>query len=168
MGKKIFTTILVLILLAGAAWFFWQTNKSKTPKTPTTAFSPQASKSTNTSPKPLVKTSTSAGLGEYLTDGDGRTLYINLKEKDGVSLCSAACAKAWPPYYNTKGIDVTSFKDEVSSRVNSYAQKDGTVQLAFGTNLLYYYSGDTKPGDILGSGLDNSSWQVVVIKPLTK
>ena len=36
------------------------------------------------------------GLGSYLVDSQGRTLYLFEKDKGTKSMCSGACASAWP------------------------------------------------------------------------
>src|SRR5438309_2304117 len=55
-----------------------------------------------------VKLASSATLGNYLTDGDGRTLYLYSKDfpattgasaTAAVSNCSAGCLTAWPVFH---------------------------------------------------------------------
>ena len=36
-------------------------------------------------------------LGTILVDARGRTLYLSEKDRNGVSMCTSACAHNWPP-----------------------------------------------------------------------
>jgi predicted lipoprotein with Yx(FWY)xxD motif len=99
----------------------------------------------------LVKKQTDAKIGEYLTDENGRTLYIYAEDGFLISNCTDACSKKYPPYsFGTKGVDVSRYKDQFSSKINLLKRSDDAIQLAYGDRPLYYYSGDTKPGDING------------------
>jgi predicted lipoprotein with Yx(FWY)xxD motif len=98
------------------------------------------------------------GLGSYLTNGTGWTLYTFARDipSNGTSRCMGACVRNWPLFYITNlnlpsGLDASSFS--VVSRA------DGGKQLAFKGWPLYYYINDTKPGDTNGQGYLNV-WSV--------
>src|SRR5205807_2496568 len=43
----------------------------------------------------------SSGLGQFLVDGAGRTLYLFEADKATSSTCYDACSQAWPPLLTT-------------------------------------------------------------------
>ena len=167
MNKTTLGVVVAIILIAGGAGIVWQTRK-KQPSTSTTSTKTQTTNSTqnsnSTQPIALVTVKPDAKLGGYLVDSKGMTLYMNLKDKNGVSACVDACAKTWPPLLNTKGVDLISVKGPIQDKLGSYLRTDGTLQIGYGPTLLYYYSGDKNPGDTNGSGLDGGNWQLVVVK----
>src|SRR5258708_22445267 len=75
-----------------------------------------------------VKTRTTS-LGTILVDAKGRTLYLFMKDKNGKSACTGACANAWPPLL-TKG------KPKAAGRVS--ASKLGTTKRSDGTTQVTY------------------------------
>lgn len=44
-----------------------------------------------------VKVSQKEPYGEYLTDGNGMSLYLFLRDASGQSTCYNECAEEWPP-----------------------------------------------------------------------
>jgi predicted lipoprotein with Yx(FWY)xxD motif len=86
-----------------------------------------------------VGVANNAKLGKVLVDAHGNTLYLFEKDKGGKSMCSGACATEWPPLM------------------------DGKSQVIYHGHPLYRYSGDTKPGDANGQGLNafGAEWYAV-------
>lgn len=102
----------------------------------------------------LLMTKNDPAKGDYLTDTKGMTLYIFDKDTKGVSNCSAACLKAWPPYSGasapaTLPTDVTVIK-----------ATDGKLMYAYKGMSLYYYANDSKSGDTTGDGV-GGVWHLV-------
>jgi predicted lipoprotein with Yx(FWY)xxD motif len=97
-------------------------------------------------------------LGEILVDGEGRTLYGFTKDANGVPTCSGDCASTWPAFEIDgdpvlgEGLDPQAFT--VVDGV------EGGAQLKAGKWPLYFFSGDTEPGDINGQGT-GGVWFVV-------
>ncbi|HVP20766.1 MAG TPA: hypothetical protein VMS73_02780 [Anaerolineaceae bacterium] len=95
----------------------------------------------------------------YLTDGNGMSLYISLKDVQGKSNCSAACLATWRPVLvNGKiipgaGVNV--------ARLGVITLPDGTHQVTYLGAPLYTYSKDVNPGDTNGHGVDGV-WFLVV------
>ena len=103
-----------------------------------------------------LKTATTP-LGEIVTDGDGRTLYMfSTDGKDAtVSACTGACLKAWPPALaGSSPPSVTG----VDGRIGSIAAPGGGKQLTLGGWPLYYYSRDAAAGDTKGQAVGNVWW----------
>jgi predicted lipoprotein with Yx(FWY)xxD motif len=90
-------------------------------------------------------------LGRALTDPDGRTLYAFTRDKDGRSSCYEDCAATWPAL-TVKGT-VTAGRGVKADRLATAERTDGTHQVTYRGMPLYYYAGDTQPGDTSGQGI---------------
>ena len=96
--------------------------------------------------------------GAILTDAAGRSLYLFTRDDPNVSNCSGGCALAWPPLI-TAGDPVAG--DGVSqARLGTTAREDGSNQVTFDGNPLYYYAADEKPGDSIGQAR-GEVWYVI-------
>ena len=82
-----------------------------------------------------------SAYGPVLFDQHGYALYAFTRDPRGSSVCTGACAKAWPPYL------VRS--PQHGGRLGTTRRADGTLQLTYGGRPLYHYIGDTKQGEIL-------------------
>ena len=107
-------------------------------------------------PDESVLISHSATLGLYLTDTSGKTLYYFTKDTTGQSTCTGACITTWPPF---SADTVTAPSVLNIGDFSSVPRADGMKQTAFMGRPLYYYSADTKPGDVNGQGF-NKLWYV--------
>ena len=99
------------------------------------------------------------GIGAYLADDKGMTLYLFKKDVPGQSNCGAAngCLEKWPVYFAEKiepaeGIDVGG--------IGVITRADGTKQNTYKGMPLYYFFKDKAAGDTLGQGVNNV-WYVV-------
>jgi predicted lipoprotein with Yx(FWY)xxD motif len=99
----------------------------------------------------LVNSTNTASLGNIVVGPTGRTLYLFKKDTGPSSTCSGACAAAWPPL-TTKGA-VTSSGDVSMSALKTVRRSDGTMQVTLDGHPLYYYAGDSAPGQANGQGL---------------
>jgi predicted lipoprotein with Yx(FWY)xxD motif len=107
-----------------------------------------------------VKTASSK-VGTILVDANGRTLYLFEKDQPNQSACAGACASAWP-------IDHTSAAPKAAGEVKAsllgtIKRSDGTTQVTYNQQPLYYYAGDTAPGQLNGQGLNafGAGWDVL-------
>jgi predicted lipoprotein with Yx(FWY)xxD motif len=94
--------------------------------------------------------SATTGLGDILVGEDGLTLYGFTNDVNAVSTCTGTCAEAWPPVLVDADWTVGPGLD--SGVFSTVARDDGTTQLMAGKWPLYYYSGDSVQGDLLGQG----------------
>ena len=101
------------------------------------------------------------GLGTYLVDSQGRTLYVFGKDTGTKSMCSGACASEWPPA-------TASGRPKAGSKVDpallgTSKRSDGTSQLTYNGHPLYRYAGDAAAGGTNGQGLTffGGTWNVV-------
>ena len=96
--------------------------------------------------RPSVRVGSSS-FGRVLFDGRGFVLYAFTRDPHGRSVCSGACAKAWPPYIVRSrprpGAGVGA------ARLGAVKRADGSLQATYAGRPLYYYVGDRKPGQIL-------------------
>jgi predicted lipoprotein with Yx(FWY)xxD motif len=99
------------------------------------------------------------GIGAYLTDEKGMTLYLFKKDSSGQSACasSSGCLEKWPVFFAEKieaveGIDVAG--------IGVITREDGKKQNTYKGLPLYYFFKDKAPGDTLGQGVNNV-WYVV-------
>ncbi len=97
-------------------------------------------------------------LGKILVDGDGRTLYMFMKDTKDTTTCYDKCEQAWAPLLT---LDKPTLGDGVdASLLGTTARKDGTVQVTYNGLPLYYFFKDQAPGDTNGQGV-GSVWYVV-------
>lgn len=157
MKKTWVVIIIVLVILAGA---FFMRHQLKTMLMGSPAPSPVQTKVNPTSSTAvpsdnIYKVATSQTLGKYLTDFDGKTLYVFDKDTPGVSNCTGQCLAVWPVY--TSGATAQKTFPE---NITVIKASDGTtLQFAWNGKPLYYYAKDTKPGDTLGDGV-GGVWHV--------
>jgi predicted lipoprotein with Yx(FWY)xxD motif len=105
-----------------------------------------------------VKVSETAELGQFLTDSEGRTLYLFTKDTEkGVSTCGGDCATNWPPYTATEPL---TLPDGVDGELSLVDTPDGVKTVAYNGIPLYYFAGDSAPGDTNGQG-KGEVWYVV-------
>lgn len=103
----------------------------------------------------------SSTAGTILVDGSGRTLYLFEADKPNQSACSGACASAWP-------VDQSSGTPKAGGQVQAsllgtITRSDGSKQVTYNEHPLYYYAGDSAPGQLNGQGLNafGGGWDVV-------
>jgi predicted lipoprotein with Yx(FWY)xxD motif len=102
-----------------------------------------------------------SSFGRILFDGRGYALYGFTRDPRAKSVCSGACARAWPPYIVKSrpraGTGVAA------RRLGTTKRKDGSLQVTYAGRPLYYYVGDRKPGQILCQNVTEFGgvWRVV-------
>jgi predicted lipoprotein with Yx(FWY)xxD motif len=106
----------------------------------------------------------SSKLGDILVDGDGRTLYAFTKDKGDQSACSGDCAANWPALTGTAAAGT----GVQASLVSTSMQADGDSQVTYGGKPLYYFAGDTKPGDTNGQGVGDVWFALTAAGELVK
>lgn len=104
-----------------------------------------------------IKIQDKAGIGKYLSDTEGKTLYWFKKDSPGKSSCAGPCLEKWPIYYREK---VAAPKDTKSGDFGTITRKDGKKQTTFRGYPLYYWVNDKQPGDTNGQSVNNV-WFVV-------
>ena len=103
-----------------------------------------------------VKVAHKEGVGNYLTDINGMTLYNFKKDSPGKSACEGPCVGLWPLFYR----ETVDAKDGLAATdFGTITRADGKKQTTYKGMPLYYFSKDTKPGDTTGQGFKDL-WSV--------
>jgi predicted lipoprotein with Yx(FWY)xxD motif len=102
-----------------------------------------------------------SSFGRILFDGRGYVLYGFTRDPHGTSVCSGACARAWPPYIVKSRPHVGGGVS--ARRLGTTKRPNGSLQVTYAGRPLYYYVGDRKPGQILCQNVKEFGgfWRVV-------
>jgi predicted lipoprotein with Yx(FWY)xxD motif len=122
---------------------------------------PAATSATSSArPASVVATKTTS-LGTFLVDSKGRALYLWDADHGSMSTCSGACAQAWPPL-TTSGTPKAGGKVK-ASLLGTTTRPDGSREVTYAGHPLYYFEGDSAPGQTAGQGSDGfgAPWWVV-------
>ena len=93
--------------------------------------------------------------GPYLTDADGRALYLFTADQQGSgdkaaqSSCYHACAAAWPPLV-TSGEPQAGDEQADKTLIGTIERRSGDMQVTYGGWPLYYFVQDQGPGEATG------------------
>ena len=123
----------------------------------TAAGTPASSASTTAT----VIESHAGSAGPFLTNSSGRAVYLWAADSMNKSTCSGACAGAWPPV-TTKG-NVTAADGAKTADLGTITRSDGSKQVTYDGHPLYYFAGDSGPGQTNGQGSDSfgAKWWLV-------
>ena len=155
MKKVIIGVVVALIVIVGGFLAFHKS--SNTTKTAST--SPATTSSTNSPAvnNAVLITKTASGVGSYLADPSGNTLYTYNADSSGVSNCTGSCLAAWPAYQD-KGSTAN-----LPAGVSTFKRADnGQTQYTYNGMPLYYFVSDSQ-GKVSGNGVENFT----VAKPTT-
>jgi predicted lipoprotein with Yx(FWY)xxD motif len=109
----------------------------------------------------LTKSPTGATL--FLADPQGRTVYTFADDTVGtagtapVSACTGACLNTWTLFVAQGTVTPTGID---ATKLTTFTRPDGQMQSAFAGHPLYFYAGDTNPGDTNGQGFQGV-WAIV-------
>jgi predicted lipoprotein with Yx(FWY)xxD motif len=98
----------------------------------------------------VMSASTSAGT-VVVAGADGKTVYQFNSDvaNSGKSNCTGGCSGTWPPLTVPAGTTPTATSG-VTGHLGTIVRSDGTVQVTYNGMPLYFYSGDTAPGQTNG------------------
>lgn len=107
---------------------------------------------------PAVEADTSAlvmaespDFGQFITDNNGRAIYIFLNDTNGVSACEGNCLVNWPPVLVPAADSMPTLPEGMDAALlGTIERPDGTFQLTFNGWPLYYFVGDTGEGMTTG------------------
>jgi len=134
--------IIVIVIVLGVFWFFGGGFSAATPEEGT-VFPDEV-----TDEVAAVQVASSDTLGEYATDSFGMTLYTTTKAE-----CTGDCLSVWPPY------GAAAMMAEAGGLGTILRGDTGAYQYTWNGDALYYYSGDSVPGEINGDGI-GGVWSV--------
>jgi predicted lipoprotein with Yx(FWY)xxD motif len=99
---------------------------------------------------PTVAVGSTEEYGDILVDSEGMSLYLFTQDEEGTSTCYGDCEDAWPPL--TVEGDPSAGSD-VTASLGTTERDDGSMQVTAEGWPLYYYAGDSEPGDTEGQGV---------------
>jgi predicted lipoprotein with Yx(FWY)xxD motif len=105
---------------------------------------------TTPAPSYTVMTMNKAGIGDYLVDGKGMTLYYFTRDTAGKSNATAQVIANWPIFYVTSIVVPSNLKPSDFGSVSGFS---GQMQATYKGWPLYYYIKDQAAGDVLGQGV---------------
>jgi predicted lipoprotein with Yx(FWY)xxD motif len=143
--RKHFLALMILVAAVSLIGCTAKTTTATTAKTITTT--------TSTSTQTLqysINSTSKTGIGIYLIDGKGMTLYWTSRDAVGQSNITGTTLANWPVFYPAS-ISVPSSLN--ASDFSSITRADGSKQITFKGWPLYYYINDHVAGDSLGQGL---------------
>jgi predicted lipoprotein with Yx(FWY)xxD motif len=105
---------------------------------------------------PTVGLAGNADLGEFLVGSNGMTLYTFANDEAGVSNCVDGCAANWPPLV-VESADMIDAQPGLVGEFATIERADGTLQVTYNDQPLYYWINDAAPGDATGH-LVNDVW----------
>ena len=100
-----------------------------------------------------VSTAKVPNVGTVLTSASGLTLYRFTEDTPGISKCTGACAKIWPPMLASKGAHVSASRGVKGLAVMNVG--NGHFQVTFHKVPLYRFEGDKKKGQAKGQNVGN-------------
>ena len=104
-----------------------------------------------------------ADLGRFVTDSQGRTLYMFTRDTGTTSACVDACLTTWPPLVQASG--QPALGPGLGGTAGTAVQSDGRRQVTYNGKLLYYFRTDANPGDTMGQNV-GGVWFVVEASPI--
>lgn len=129
----------------------------KTSSTTTTTSQTMQTTTTHSLVALSVNISTKAGIGTYLVDGNGHTLYWTTLDSVGQSNVTGTVLANWPIFYVA---NIVSASPLVASDFGSISRADGNKQTTYKGRPIYYYINDQVAGDTRGQGI-NGVWFAV-------
>jgi len=113
-------------------------------------------------PATALKTETTR-VGRVLASSRGLTLYYYGEDKpgSGTSVCTGACATAWPPL--AAPVKAPSGV-RLPGKLGVITRPNGVKQVTLNGYPLYRHTGDKAPGQATGNGIEGS-WHVIKLTP---
>lgn len=154
MRKRFIPALAVLGALVAAC--------SGTGSTPTAApvtVAPPTVAAVSAAPSVATGPTVSMSSAGYFVGPNGLTLYVFDKDTAGKSNCQAGqCLQNWPPLTAANGA-ISLGTGLTASDFNTIARDDGSAQVTFKNIPLYFFAGDSAPGDKNGDGV-GGIWHV--------
>ena len=154
-----------LAIPLGAALLATACSSAATTSSPSSApaagsSAPAAGSSASASTTGTVISTQAGSAGAFLTAGSGRAVYLWAKDGMNMSACSGACASTWPPVMANG--HVTASGGAKAADLGTISRSGGK-QVTYDGHALYYFAGDSGPGQTSGQGSDSfgAKWWLV-------
>lgn len=117
----------------------------------------------NTATQAKVKVMNQKPYGEYLTDSEGRALYMFTADKKMESNCYEGCAEAWPPLLSEQ--EPIAGEKVKKDMLETIERKNEKMQVVYNGMPLYYYVKDTKSGQVTGQDIHSFGGEWYLVSP---
>lgn len=166
--------IIVVVLLAGGAWYYSQKGIQQQATGPSTAAGINGSPNQGNlgqpdngqvqQPNSTASANLALGINNtgsaHLVGSNGMTLYTYDKDTGSTSTCYQQCATNWPPYIVSASDDLTHLMAGITGLVSTTKRTDGSLQVTYNGHPLYFYIGDKVNSDMTGDG-KGGVWHIV-------
>ena len=157
-SSLIILALILVVVLVGVIMWSNQGPAAPTPAPQAGNLNPPASPDVSAPAAKTLNVMTDPALGAYLAATNGMTVYAFTKDTPGVSNCSGVCIANWPPYIvNPATFSVAA---DITGTLGTITRTDGSIQLTYKGSPLYFWHGDSKPGDTTGNNV-GGVWFVV-------
>ena len=160
LGAAALPLILTLAACSGGSGATSSPSSAPASTTPSSAASPSEASSPSGSDSAAAENYPlkASADGTYLTGKDGLALYVFGKDtKDsGKSVCNGQCLANWPAYAADDTSEIKA--DGASGTLSIVTRDDGSKQLAYNGQPLYYFAGDKAAGDTNGKAI--ATWSL--------
>jgi predicted lipoprotein with Yx(FWY)xxD motif len=102
-------------------------------------------------------------FGAFLTDAEGRSLYLFEADSKNTATCYDDCANAWPPLL-TEGAPGAGQQVD-AAMLSTIKRQDGSTQVTYNGWPLYYFVKDQAPGDTNGQDVEGFGAEWYLISP---
>jgi predicted lipoprotein with Yx(FWY)xxD motif len=128
---------------------------------------PGASPSVSPTPGNVTIQVKSVGQVQYLTDGQGRSVYLFEGDtpSQGQSNCTGQCTTVWNPVTIASGQMPTAGAGVDATGLGTITRPDGSTQVTYYGWPLYYYVPDQNPGATNGEGISSFGANWYLVKP---
>lgn len=103
--------------------------------------------------------------GRYLTDAQGRAVYLLEADKKGASSCYDACTQVWPPLRAPSGKPAAADQAVREELIGTIKRRDGSAQVTYNGHPLYYYVKDTGRGKATGQDVHDKWGEWYLVTP---
>jgi predicted lipoprotein with Yx(FWY)xxD motif len=125
---------------------------SKMPSTsPVSTAASTSSVASTVAPSNTIATAAKSGIGTYLVDNSGLTLYWVTLDSIGKSNITGSTLTIWPVFYTANIVVPSSLN---ASDFGSIQRSDGKMQTTYRGWPLYHYYQDLLSGNTYGQGID--------------
>jgi len=97
---------------------------------------------------------------KYLANEEGLSLYTDISAPIGYATCYDDCLKMFTPAIVKINDTIKLHEQLEDAKVGLLTREDGSSQVAYNNNALFYFKNDTNAGDIKGQGFNNT-WFLV-------
>jgi len=142
----------------GNVWFVATPSGASASPAPSTGASPAASSAGSAHTVDLA-----AGGTPHFTGDNGLALYVFKKDGPSTSACTSSnCTTNWPPF-TVKAGETAAAGSGVTGTIATFARPDGSMQVSWNGQPLYYFAGDSKPADTNGASV-SPDWSLAAPK----